>query len=143
VPVPDRRRFPRTTAVHHHDGGFVKPRIRVRAYRVRQMMIDKPHSRFRWPELLREFLRAAFLMPHAQEMQRRVQPVQIRQRHFPSGVAFQIVPEDRPRRLPSETHFVQLLRLHFREVQTSSNGIFRKAGVVLQPAEALLGHGKQ
>src|SRR5260370_24718281 len=51
----------------------------------------------RWSELLREFLRSALLMPHAQEVQRRIQPVKIRQRHFPRGIALQIVAEDRPR----------------------------------------------
>src|SRR6266852_5634090 len=70
VPVPDSRRFPRSAAVHDHDGGFVKSRVRIGANSVRQVMIDKSHFRFRWPELLHEFLRSAFLMPHAQKVQR-------------------------------------------------------------------------
>src|SRR5260370_4677373 len=141
--VPDRRRFPRTAAVHDHDGGIVKSRVCIRADGVREVMIDKPHLRACWPELLREFLRSALLMPHAQEAQRRIQPVEIRQGHFPRGIALQIVPEYRPRRLPAKTHFVQLLRSQLREVQTRSNGVFRKAGIVLQPADALFRHGKQ
>ncbi len=70
APVPDCRRLPRAAAVHHHDGGFVKPRVRISADGVRQVVVDKPHFRFCRPELLREFLRSALLMPHAQEVQR-------------------------------------------------------------------------
>jgi len=96
-----------------------------------------------WPEVLREFLRPAFLMPHAQEVQRRIHPVEIGKRHFPRGVALQIVPEDRPGRLPAEAHFVQLLRSHIGEVEARSNGIFGETSIVLQPADALFRHRKQ
>ncbi len=110
---------------------------------MRQVMIDKPHSCLRRPELLREFLCSTLLMPHAQEVQRRIQAVEVRQRHFPCGVALQIVPVHGPRRLPPETHFVYLLRSYFREVQTRSNGVPGKPGIVLQPADALFRHRKQ
>jgi len=82
-------------------------------------------------------------MPHAQEVQRRIHPVEIGKRHFPRGVALQIVPEDRPSRLPAETHFVQLLRSHMGEVEARSNGVFSEAGIVLQPADALFRHREQ
>ena len=106
-------------------------------------MIDKPHSRFCRPALVREFLRSAFLMPHAQEVQRRIQPVQIRQWHFPGGVALQIMPVHGPGRLPAETYFVQVLGAHAREIQARLNGILRKASVMLDPADALFRHSKQ
>src|SRR5260370_5437960 len=141
--MPDSRRLPRAAAIHDHNRCVLESRVRVRADGVRKVMIDKPHLRARWPELLRESLPPAFLMPHAQEVQRGIQSVQVRQRHFPGGVTFQIVPEDGPRRLPTETHLVQLLRSHFREVQAHSTGVFSKAGIVLQAADALLCHGKQ
>src|SRR5882724_12954092 len=70
VPVPDRRGLPRSAAVHNHDGGFVKSRKSIRTDGMRKVMIDKPCFRFRWPELLREFLRSALLVPHTQEVQR-------------------------------------------------------------------------
>jgi hypothetical protein len=76
-------------------------------------------------------------------VQRRIQSIEIRQRHFPRGIALQIVPEDRPRGLPAEAHFVQLLRSHIREVQTRANRVFWKTGIVLQPADALFRHGEQ
>ena len=110
---------------------------------MREVMINKPHSRFCRPELLREFLRSAFLAPHAQEVQRRIQAIQVGQRHFPCGVTLQIVPEDRPRRLPPKTHFVQLFRSRVCEIETCSNGILGEAGIVLQPADALFRHSEQ
>ena len=105
--------------------------------------MHKPHLRFRGSELLSELLCSTLLMPHAQEVQRRIQPIQIAQRHFPRGVAFQIVAVHRPRCLPAETHFVQLFCPDIREVQACSNGIFRESGVMLQPADALFRHREQ
>src|SRR5260370_13673970 len=76
-------------------------------------------------------------------MQGRIQPRGMGKRQFPGGGALKIMPEDRPRCLPAETPLVQLLRLHIGEVQARSNGIFRKAGIMFQPADALLRHCKQ
>src|SRR5204862_6697414 len=68
VALPDGRRFPRAAAVHHHNSSILKSRVRIGADGMRKVMINKPHSRFCRPELLREFLRSAFLVPHAQEV---------------------------------------------------------------------------
>ena len=106
-------------------------------------MIDKSHLRFRWPELLGELLRTALLMPHAEKMQRRIQPAEIRQRHLSGGIAFQIVAIDWSSRLPAEAHFVQLFSANTREIQARLNRFLRKARVMLHSADALFRHRKK
>src|SRR5712664_2558982 len=143
APVPNRRGLPRSAAVHDHNGGFVKSRKSIRTDGMRKVMIDKPSFRFRWPELLREFLRSALLVPHTQEVQRGIQSVEVRQRHLSRGVAFQIVTKDGPRRLPAKAHFVQLFSTHSTKIQTRLNSILWKPRVMLQPADALFRHRKK
>src|SRR5438105_15107150 len=101
------------------------------------MMVNEPHLRTRGPESLPEFLRATLLMPHAQKMQRGIQPVEVRQRHLAHGVTFQIVAVHRSSRLPAETDFVQLVRADFGKIQARANGILRKSRVVFETADAL------
>src|SRR6266850_2596150 len=133
---------PAAAPVHDHNGGFVKSRKSIRTDGMRKVMIDKTRFRFPWPELLREFLRSALLVPHTQEVQCGIESVETRQRHLPRGVALQIVPENRTCRLPPEAHLVKLRGPHASEIQTRLNGASRKSRVMLQPADALFRHCK-
>ncbi len=106
APVPKGRGFPGAAPVHHGHGSFVEAGIRVRANGMGEVMVHEAHFRPRGPELLREFLRSALLVPHAQEVQRGIQSVEVRQGHFRRRVTPQIMPKYRSRRLPAVTHFV-------------------------------------
>jgi hypothetical protein len=93
--------------------------------------------------MLRETLSSATLMPHAQEMKRGIQHVQIIERHFRGGVAFYIVTKSGPGARPAETNFVQLICLHVSKIETGLDGVAREGCVVFYAADALFGDGKK
>src|ERR1700676_212528 len=69
---PDRSGFPGAASVHDDNCGFIEAGIRIGAQRMSEMMIDKAKACFAARELLRKALRPAFLVMHAQKMQRRI-----------------------------------------------------------------------
>ncbi len=86
-PMPNRSRFPRPPPIHHNHYSIIKFRKRIRAERMRKMMLHKSHARIRRSKNLHKAFRTALLMPHAHEMQRRVQPIHVSRWHFPRSVA--------------------------------------------------------
>jgi len=143
APVPDGSRFPGPAPVHDCDNGFIEPGKRIRTDGVSQVMVYKTYLRAGWPELLREFLCPALLVPHAQEVQRRVQSVQVSERHFSRRVALQIVRIHGRCGLPAEADFVELFRTGLRKFQARGNCVSGKTRIVFQPAKALFRHRKE
>ena|ERR1700730_11454326 len=142
MPVPDRSSFPRAPAIHDHHGGIRKSGITVRAYRMCEVMIDVPHTRFYISKLTGEAFRAALLMPHAQEMQSGIQNVQIIQGHLSGGITFQVVAIRGSGMRPAEAHLVQLAGPYARKVEARTNRVTREARVVFDPTDTFFRDGK-
>src|SRR5258708_39848066 len=83
--VPDGARFPGATPVHHNDGGIVESGIRIRADRVRQMMIDETHFGARLAEMMREAPEPSILVRHAGKRTRYVERVEVIQWKLAAG----------------------------------------------------------
>src|ERR1700726_332658 len=110
--VADRSSFPRAPAIHDHHRGILKSRVTVSADGMREMMIDVSHSRFYVSTLTPQAPRAAFLMPHAHELQGGIEKVQIIQGHLSGRITFQVVAIRGSGMRPAEAHLVQLSGLH-------------------------------
>ena len=111
--MPDGSGFPCAAAVHHDDGGIVKAGIGIGAERVGQMVIHKAESRLGGTELAREGIRAAILVPHAGEMARGVQHVQIAEGPLAGGIKLQVVAKRGARSLPADANLIDLIRAEF------------------------------
>ena len=120
-----------------------KPGVGIRADGVGQMMIHKPHLRFGRTEMIREKLESAVLVGHARVQPRGVQRIQIGERILAAHKTLQIRGKDGERSRPALANEIELVGTHFREIQTGANGKVRKAGIVLDPADAFLGHRKE
>ena len=121
---------PTRRAVHYHDGGIVKAGISIGTERMSKMVIHETKPRFRGTELTLEWISAAILMPHAGEMTRGVQDVEIADRPLERGIQLQVVTKRRARSLPADAHFVDPVRSNLGEIKTGSDREAGKAGVV-------------
>src|SRR5260370_22887235 len=82
-------------------------------------------------------------MPHAQKMPRRVQGIPIGDRGRPGGKALQVVAKSCARALPPETHFVELVRPRFGEIEARTNRKVRKPRIVFDAAEPFFRYGEK
>src|SRR5260370_15071308 len=82
-------------------------------------------------------------MPHAQKMLRRVQDIQIGEGGRSGGKALQVVPKSCARALPPETHFVELVRPRFGEIEARTNREVRKPRIVFDAAEPFFRYGEK
>lgn len=105
------------------------------------MMVDKTHLRFGRAEMVSELFESAILVGHAREHARHVQHVVIVDRELAFGESFQVVHDHLVRRGPARTHGAQLVGAHAGKIEAGANGVVGKSGVVLDTADAFLGHG--
>src|SRR5438128_6944618 len=107
------------------------------------MVVHKMHSPFRLTESAPERLRPGLLVPHAQEMARRVEDIQIINGPTARGEQAEIVAINGPGSLPTETYLIELRGGNFREVQTGLNRELGKPGSVFDSREPLFRNGKE
>ena len=108
------------------------------------MVIHKTHLRLRGAKVMRETVESAVLVRHARVQTRGIQNIQVRCRILAGRRNI-----SSPRQIlrsgaghPWQTKSSWSGR-NFRKIQACANRMVRKAGIVLDPADALLGHGKQ
>src|SRR5208337_1182196 len=77
------------------------------------------------------------------KMTRAVQDIHVGDRPLAGSEQLQIVSITVPGSLPAKANLVQLIRADTRKLQTRLDGMGGKAGIVLQSADALFGHGKK
>src|SRR5258706_15278128 len=110
---------------------------------MRKMVINKPHSRFRFPERTAKRFHSRLLMPQTQKIARRIQHVQIIQRPAAAGVQLQIMPVQSAGSLPAEANFIDIRSGNLCEVETSLNGELRKPGVMFLAGDSLFRNRKK
>ena len=102
--------FPGTASIYNDDGGIIESRIRIRTEGMRKVMIDKTKAWATARKISRKLLGSAPLVPHAEEMHRGSDQVNVGEGHLATSHAFQVVAKTGPCRLPSKTDFVELFR---------------------------------
>src|SRR6267154_5868970 len=107
------------------------------------MMIHKTHFGARLYEMIREGPESPILVRHACVQPRGIQHVQIGNWILTAQKALQIRGEHAARRRPALADEIELVWTHFCKLQAGADGEARKAGIVLDPADALLSHGKK
>jgi len=135
--VPDGSGFPCSMAVQHDHRGVIKTGVRVGAEGVGEVMIHEPYPRSGSAKVLTEAIRAAILMPHADEVTRGIEKIEIGYGPLTGGVEFQIVAIFRARCLPAKAHFVNLVRTDAREFEARLDCVQGEARIVFLPADAL------
>ena len=90
--APDGSGFPGAAAVHDNDRRIVKTGIRVGTDGVGEVMIHEAERRLVGAESLGKPLRAAALVPHADEISRRIKEIQIGKRPAARGVKAEVMP---------------------------------------------------
>src|SRR6202158_2746898 len=107
------------------------------------MVIHKTHSGARLSEVIREGSESAVLVRHASVQPRGIQHIQISDRILAAQKTLQIRGKDAARSGPALANEIELVRAHLRKIQAGAEGEALKTGIVLDPADALLGHGKK
>jgi hypothetical protein len=107
------------------------------------MMIHETHFGARLSEMIREGPESAILVRHACVQPRGIQNIQISDRILAAQKALQIRGEHAARRRPALAYEIKLVGPHLHKVQTRADGEAWKTCIVLDPADALLGHGKK
>jgi hypothetical protein len=91
---------------------------------------------------MREALESAVLVRHARVKPRGIQRIQIGERILAAQKALQIGGKDSARSGPALANEIEFVRRTFAKSRQARMAV-RKAGIVLDPADALLGHGKE
>src|SRR5216684_4392504 len=107
------------------------------------MVVDKPHLRLGRAEMIGETIKAAILVGHAGVGARHIQDILVAEWELTIGKTFQVAPYHSVRGRPARADYVELIGPHARKIEAGANGVVRKAGIVFDPADALLGHGKE
>src|SRR4029077_10861545 len=94
-------------------------------------------------EIRSEKLESSVLVGHARVKSRGVQYIQVGERILAAQKALQIGRKDGARSGPALANEIELVRMYLRKVQTGADGQARKAGIVLDSADAFLGYGKE
>ncbi len=141
--MPNRSCFPGTASIYNDDGGIIESRIRIRTEGMRKVMIDKTKAWATARKISRKLLGSAPLVPHAEEMHRGSDQVNVGEGHLATSHAFQVVAKTGPCRLPSKTDFVELFRTDPGKFETCLYGVPREAAVMLYATEALFSNGKK
>src|SRR6266550_4397776 len=107
------------------------------------MMIHETHFGARLSEMIREGPESAILVRHACVQPRGIQHIQIGNWILTAQEALQICGKDGAGSRPALADEIELVGPHLYKVQAGTNGEARKGCIVLDPADALLGHGKK
>src|ERR1700704_3266474 len=107
------------------------------------MMIHETHFGARLSEMIHEGPESAILVRHACVQSRGIQQIQIRDWILAAQKALQIRGEHAARRRPALAYEIELVGPHLHKIQTRADGEARKTSIVLDPADALLSHGKK
>jgi len=82
-------------------------------------------------------------VPHAGEMARGIEDIEIGDGPLRGGEKLQIVTVGGCGRLPADADFINLIGAQFRKIEAGLNGEIREAGIVFEAADALFGHGEK
>jgi hypothetical protein len=92
---------------------------------------------------MREKIEAAILVGHAGILPRGVQHIQVGNGILAAQHAFQIRREEAAGGGPSLADEIELVRSDSGEIEAGADGESGKPGIMLDPADAFLGHGKE
>src|SRR5215469_6781240 len=110
---------------------------------MRKMVVHETIAGLGRSELPAERILTAVLVLHAGEVARGIEDIQIGRGPASRGIQAQVLAKAGARWLPADAHFIDLMGIEFREIETRLNGPRRKARVVFYAADALLGDGEQ
>src|SRR3984957_2697209 len=107
------------------------------------MVIHKTHLRLGRTKMISEPLKAATLVGQAGIRARHIEEIVIVEWELTFGETFQVTQQHSMGRRPARADCVELIGPHAGKIEAGANGVVRKAGVVLDPADALLRDGKK
>src|SRR5690348_13517064 len=107
------------------------------------MVRHKTHFGARWAEITRETAKPAIAVGHAGIQARGIENIQVGGGILAAQKTLQIRGKNAMRRGPSLADEIELVGADFGKVQAGANGEPRETGVMLDPADALLGYGKK
>ena len=140
--APDGGGFPSAAAVHDDDSGIVESGIGIGAKGVGKMVIDETEARFGGSEVAGKRIGAAALVPHAGEMARGIEDVEIGDGPLRGGKRLQIVTIGGRGQLPADADFINLIGAQLWQNRGRLEWRGRENGIVFEAADALFGYGE-
>src|SRR5579872_1588798 len=110
---------------------------------MRQMMIHETHFGARLAKMMREGAKAAVLVRHAGIQARGIQNIQVSSGILSAQKTLQIRGKNAMWSGPTLANEVELVGTYLCKIETGTDGESRETSIMLDPADALLGHGKQ
>ena len=141
--VPQRRRFVRAAAIHHQHRRIIESGVRIRADRMRKMVIDESEFRASLAEFAYERFSSALLQSAAGVIPHRGENSCGRNRKRAGEHALHIVPRESARLRPAVADQVEVARAHSRKIEARANREHRKTRIVFHAAQPLFRYSEE